>query len=68
MTCFLSVKDVFVLVGKDNTSVLLLLYEFEAEAQLNKNVSKLRELLEKALGLPHAEAKTFEIIAGKFAS
>ena len=47
----------------DNTSLLLVLYEFEARAKLGD--PKLDKLLEKVLTMPNTDAKMFENLAGK---
>ncbi|XP_071957025.1 testis-expressed protein 11-like [Antedon mediterranea] len=49
--------------AKDNTAVLMLLYEFEALARLGQ-ADKLMGVLEKAAALPYKQTKTFETIAG----
>lgn len=47
----------------DESVVLLTLYEFEAKAQLGD--SDLSLCLDTAESLPHADANTFETLAGK---
>lgn len=47
----------------DESVVLLTLYEFEAKAQLGD--SDLSLCLDTAEALPHADAGTFETLAGK---
>ncbi|XP_014677969.1 PREDICTED: testis-expressed sequence 11 protein-like [Priapulus caudatus] len=51
-------------VGKDNTAVLLLLYEFEAQAQLREDAAAMTTLLDRALSHPQADGKLFDTIAG----
>ena len=54
-------------VGSDNGNdttvpVLLLLYEFETKARLGN--ADLDKILDRAVALPYADAKVFEIMAG----
>ncbi|KAK3098145.1 hypothetical protein FSP39_016603 [Pinctada imbricata] len=47
--------------GKDNTEILLLMYEFEAKVKLRD--PEIEHLLEKALKMPNPDPKAFETMA-----
>lgn len=57
----------FTFIGSGNCNdttvpVLLLLYEFETKARLGN--TDLEKILHRAVALPYADAKVFEIMAG----
>ncbi|EDO38811.1 predicted protein, partial [Nematostella vectensis] len=49
---------------KDDSIILLILYEFEAKAKLGEGDVSLESCLHKLIALPFCEAKTFETVAG----
>ncbi|XP_048577615.1 testis-expressed protein 11 isoform X2 [Nematostella vectensis] len=48
---------------KDDSIILLILYEFEAKAKLGEGDASLESCLHKLIALPFCEAKTFETVA-----